>query len=162
MAMRVASNDLDPTDRTSVCSASVPHPEFDVAAVGDPGNVHALAKLLSRDSVHGPLNFGERSTMTTSERHAKSLPSKDLVIEVDVINAAFRSTALSPKFKEQPEYSEEPLVSRDIVNSTALCISDSQLNMMHGDLVRVFAWYDKESGYAGRLTDLAALVRTAA
>ena len=59
------------------------------------------------------------------------------------------------------EYSTEPLVSSDIVGSTASCIFDSGLTMVSGHLVKVLGWYDNETGYSSRLIDLAALIGAA-
>ena len=59
------------------------------------------------------------------------------------------------------EYSDEPLVSSDIVGSPASCVFDSGLTMAHGHLVKVLGWYDNESGYSSRLADLAAIVGAA-
>jgi glyceraldehyde 3-phosphate dehydrogenase len=59
------------------------------------------------------------------------------------------------------EYSDEPLVSSDIINSTASCVFDSGLTMARGHLVKVLGWYDNESGYSSRLADLASFVGTA-
>jgi glyceraldehyde 3-phosphate dehydrogenase len=52
------------------------------------------------------------------------------------------------------EYSEEPLVSSDIVGNTHSCIFDSQLTQASGNLVKVVGWYDNEYGYAARCVDL--------
>ena len=59
------------------------------------------------------------------------------------------------------EYSEEPLVSSDIVGSTYSSIFDSGLTMAMGNLVKVFSWYDNEAGYSNRLVDLALIVGAA-
>ena len=59
------------------------------------------------------------------------------------------------------EYSEEPLVSSDIVGSPASCTFDSQLTMAMGNLVKVLGWYDNEWGYSNRLVDLAEIVGAA-
>ena len=56
------------------------------------------------------------------------------------------------------EYSEEDLVSTDIVGSSASCIFDSKLTMVSGNLVKVLGWYDNEMGYSSRLVDLASVV----
>jgi glyceraldehyde 3-phosphate dehydrogenase len=77
------------------------------------------------------------------------------------INDAYRAAATSGRLAGLLEYSEEPLVSSDIVNSPASCIFDSGLTMAHGHLVKVLGWYDNESGYSSRLADLAALVGAA-
>src|SRR5579875_2471858 len=85
--------------------------------------------------------------------------------EVDVagVNAAFAQAASSGPLARVLEYSEEPLVSSDIVGSPASCVFDSQLTMAMpmgegATLVKVFGWYDNEWGYSNRLVDLVALV----
>ena len=80
---------------------------------------------------------------------------------VEEVNEAFRSAASSGSLAGLLEYSDEPLVSSDIVNSTASCVFDSQLTMTQGHLVKVLGWYDNESGYSARLADLAQLVGAA-
>ena len=80
---------------------------------------------------------------------------------VSEVNDAYRSAAESGRLVGFLEYSEDPLVSSDIINSTASCVFDSQLTMAHGHLVKVLGWYDNESGYSARLADLAQLVGSA-
>ncbi len=80
---------------------------------------------------------------------------------VATINDAFRDAATSGRLAGVLEYSDEPLVSSDIINSSASCVFDSGLTMAHGQLVKVLGWYDNESGYSSRLADLAALVGVA-
>lgn len=71
------------------------------------------------------------------------------------INAAFKAAAEGP-LKGILEYTEDPIVSVDIVGSTYSCVFDSQLTYVQGNLVKVFGWYDNEAGYSNRLADLAA------
>jgi glyceraldehyde 3-phosphate dehydrogenase (phosphorylating) len=52
------------------------------------------------------------------------------------------------------QYSEDPLVSTDIIHSQYSCVFDSELTMAHGKLAKVFGWYDNEWGYSCRLVDL--------
>jgi len=52
------------------------------------------------------------------------------------------------------EYSEEPLVSTDIINNTHSSIFDSQLTKVEGNMVKVVSWYDNEYGYSHRMIDL--------
>ncbi len=52
------------------------------------------------------------------------------------------------------EYSEEPLVSADIINNTHSSIFDSQLTKVEGNMVKVVSWYDNEYGYSHRMIDL--------
>ncbi len=80
---------------------------------------------------------------------------------VSEIQDAYRAAAGSGRLVGLLEYSEEPLVSGDILGSPASCVFDSELTMAHGHLVKVLGWYDNESGYASRLVDLAAIVGAA-
>jgi glyceraldehyde 3-phosphate dehydrogenase len=77
----------------------------------------------------------------------------------DAVNAAFRERADSGPLEGILRYSEDPLVSSDIVHSPYSSIFDSDLTMVMGDrLVKVVAWYDNEWGYSNRLVDLTARV----
>ncbi len=80
---------------------------------------------------------------------------------VDDVKAAYRGAADSGRLAGLLEYSEEALVSTDIIGSSASCVFDSDLTMVHGRLVKVLGWYDNESGYSSRLADLAAMVGAA-
>lgn len=73
---------------------------------------------------------------------------------VEEINAAFKKAAEN-QMKGILEYSDEPLVSIDIVGNPHSCIFDSQLTSVVENLVKVIGWYDNEAGYANRLADLA-------
>jgi glyceraldehyde 3-phosphate dehydrogenase len=73
---------------------------------------------------------------------------------VDEINAAYRAAADSGRLAGILRYSEEPLVSSDIVSDPHSCIFDSKLTMTSGNLVKVLGWYDNEYGYSCRLVDL--------
>jgi glyceraldehyde 3-phosphate dehydrogenase len=86
----------------------------------------------------------------------------DLVVRVsrdttaDEVNDAFRSAADTGQLEGILQFSEDPLVSSDIVNSSYSCIFDSELTMVNGSMVKVFGWYDNEWGYSCRLVDLIA------
>jgi glyceraldehyde 3-phosphate dehydrogenase len=69
------------------------------------------------------------------------------------VNEAFRKAASGP-LKGILEYSEEPIVSIDIVTNPHSCILDSESTMCDGRLVKVVGWYDNEWGYASRTVDL--------
>jgi glyceraldehyde 3-phosphate dehydrogenase (phosphorylating) len=78
---------------------------------------------------------------------------------VEEINAAFKAAAEGP-LKGYLVYTDEPIVSSDIVGSPASCTFDSLLTMVQPvdeskSLVKVFGWYDNEWGYSNRLVDLA-------
>ncbi|HWB57543.1 MAG TPA: type I glyceraldehyde-3-phosphate dehydrogenase, partial [Gaiellaceae bacterium] len=83
----------------------------------------------------------------------------DFVVQVgaevtaDEVNARFREVADTGPFEGILLYSDEPLVSSDIVGNPYSCIFDSQLTMAHGSSVKVFGWYDNEWGYSCRLVD---------
>jgi glyceraldehyde 3-phosphate dehydrogenase len=87
----------------------------------------------------------------------------DLVVELnrevtkDEVNAAFKAAADGP-LKGFLYYTEDQIVSSDIVGSPASCTFDSSLTMAFGSTVKIIGWYDNEWGYANRLVDLAALV----
>ena len=69
------------------------------------------------------------------------------------INAAMKAAA-DGAMKGVLEYSEDPLVSVDIVGNPHSCIFDSGLTLAKGTTVKVFGWYDNEAGYATRVADL--------
>ncbi len=69
------------------------------------------------------------------------------------INAAFKKVS-EGALKGILEYSEEPLVSADIVGNTHSCVFDSGLTAVIGNLVKISGWYDNETGYSNRLVDL--------
>ncbi len=77
---------------------------------------------------------------------------------VEQINAAFKEAASKGELKNVLDYSDEPLVSSDIVGRTASCIFDSGLTMSMGTLVKIAGWYDNEMGYSTRLVELTTLV----
>jgi glyceraldehyde 3-phosphate dehydrogenase len=73
------------------------------------------------------------------------------------VNAAFRAAADGP-LKGYLLYTEDPIVSSDIVGSPASCTFDSLLTMANGRMVKIIGWYDNEWGYSNRLADLVSLV----
>ena len=79
---------------------------------------------------------------------------------VEAVNAAFKEAAQRGPLKSVLEYSEEPLVSADIVGSPASCTFDAGLTMTQGKLVKICGWYDNEWGYSNRLIDLTQIVGT--
>ncbi|MDQ3980776.1 MAG: type I glyceraldehyde-3-phosphate dehydrogenase [Actinomycetota bacterium] len=77
----------------------------------------------------------------------------DKEVTVDEVNEAFKAAADGP-MKGIIEYSEDPLVSTDIIGNPASCVFDSDLTMTMGNLVKVCGWYDNEWGYSNRLVDI--------
>ena len=72
---------------------------------------------------------------------------------VDEVNAAYQAAADGP-FKGILTYTEDPIVSTDIITDPASCIFDSGLTKVIGNQVKVVGWYDNEWGYSNRLADL--------
>jgi glyceraldehyde 3-phosphate dehydrogenase len=72
---------------------------------------------------------------------------------VDEINTAFKH-ASQGAMKDVLEYTEDPIVSVDILDNPHSCIFDSKLTSVVGGLVKVVGWYDNEMGYSSRLADL--------
>jgi len=77
----------------------------------------------------------------------------------EAINQAFRDAAGSDRFQGILQASDEPLVSADFIGNPASCIVDLELTqLIDGDFLKVFAWYDNEWGYANRLVEEVAMV----
>ncbi len=76
---------------------------------------------------------------------------------IEEINAAFRKVS-ETTMKNILEYTEDPIVSVDIVDSPYSCIFDSLLTSVLGRMVKVVGWYDNEIGYSNRLADLTELL----
>jgi len=72
---------------------------------------------------------------------------------VQQINDAFKQAASGP-MKNILEYTEDPIVSTDILGNPHSCIFDAQLTSVVGGLTKVVGWYDNEMGYSSRLVDL--------
>ncbi|HET6532162.1 MAG TPA: type I glyceraldehyde-3-phosphate dehydrogenase [Actinoplanes sp.] len=76
---------------------------------------------------------------------------------VDEVNAAVKAAADGP-LNGYLTYTEDPIVSSDIVTDPASCIFDAKLTRVMGDQVKVVGWYDNEWGYSCRLVDIVKLV----
>lgn len=77
--------------------------------------------------------------------------------DIDTINALFKKHAESD-LKGILEYTEEPLVSADIISNTNSCIFQADLTAVQGNLVKLIGWYDNEMGYSARMADLLLLI----
>ncbi len=85
----------------------------------------------------------------------------DLTVEtqretsVEELNGAFREAAISDPLKGFLAYTEDPIVSTDIIKNSASSIVDSQLTaVMDGTMAKIISWYDNEWGYSNRVVDL--------
>ena len=72
---------------------------------------------------------------------------------VEAINKAFKLAA-ETRLKGILEYTEDPIVSIDIVGNPHSCIFDAQLTSITGHMVKIMGWYDNEMGYSSRVVDL--------
>ncbi len=76
------------------------------------------------------------------------------------INAAFKKASEEGPLKGYLQYTEDPIVSADIVGNPHSCIFDSELTLVLGKSVKVIGWYDNETGYSNRIADLMELMGT--
>ena len=74
-------------------------------------------------------------------------------VSIQEINQAFKK-ASENSLKNILEYTEDPIVSIDIVGNTHSCIFDSQMTSVIGNMVKIIGWYDNETGYSSRIIDL--------
>ena len=83
----------------------------------------------------------------------------DLTVELkkaatrEEINAVVKAAAEGP-LKGILQYTEDPIVSTDIVTDPSSCIFDASLTIVNGNMVKVLGWYDNELGYSNRIVDL--------
>ncbi|MFD2917322.1 type I glyceraldehyde-3-phosphate dehydrogenase [Psychroserpens luteus] len=74
-------------------------------------------------------------------------------VTIEEINNAFKEAA-NMHLKHILEYTEDPIVSIDIVGNPHSCIFDSQMTSVIGNMVKIVGWYDNETGYSSRVLDL--------
>ena len=74
-------------------------------------------------------------------------------VTIEEINNAFKKASNS-HYKNIIEYTEDPIVSIDIVGNTHSCIFDSEMTSVIGKMVKIIGWYDNETGYSKRIIDL--------
>jgi glyceraldehyde 3-phosphate dehydrogenase len=90
----------------------------------------------------------------------------DLVVQVgrettaEEVNAIVAGQADSGRLQGILQYTDQPIVSSDVVGSSYSCVFDSGLTMASGRMVKVFGWYDNEWGYSCRLVDLVSMMAT--
>src|SRR3954470_1685599 len=77
---------------------------------------------------------------------------------IDQINDAFAEASNDASYRGVLEYSDEPLVSADIVGNPSSCVFSARDTMATDNLLKVLGWYDNEWGYSNRLVDLAAFI----
>lgn len=80
-------------------------------------------------------------------------------VNVLEINNAFKKASQN-RFKGILEYTEDPIVSIDIVGNTHSCIFDAQMTSVIGNMVKIIGWYDNETGYSSRIIELIQKIST--
>lgn len=108
-----------------------------------------LSEVIGGCGIRVPVPNGSLTDMTLDVRKSTS---------IEEINAAFKSAAEGP-LKKFLQYTEDPIVSIDIIGNSHSCIFDSQMtSVIGGDFVKIIGWYDNEIGYSSRLIDLISLI----
>jgi len=159
--------------------ASLTNPNINIVAINDLTDNATLAHLLKYDSILGRLGLEVSFTDDTltvdgktikvfADRDPANLPwgsvKADIVIEstghfTKAADAKKHITAAANgALKGYLTYTEDPIVSSDIVTDPSSCIFDSGLTKVIGNQVKVVGWYDNEWGYSNRLVDLVGLV----
>jgi glyceraldehyde 3-phosphate dehydrogenase len=121
------------------------------------GAAKAIGEVIPE--LKGKLNGGAFRVPTPdgSVTDFTAILEKDATIES--INLAFKNAADDQSYHGVLEYSDEPLVSRDILGNPHSCIFDSQLTMTHGGrFVKIVGWYDNEWGYSNRCVGMLELI----
>jgi glyceraldehyde 3-phosphate dehydrogenase len=103
-----------------------------------------LATVIGGCGIRVPVPNGSLSDITFNVK-------KEVTIEE--INAAFK-TASENSMKGIIEYTEDPIVSIDIIGNTHSCIFDSEMTSVIGKMVKIIGWYDNEIGYSSRIVNL--------
>lgn len=78
-------------------------------------------------------------------------------VSSEEVNSAMKKAA-EGSLKGILQYTEEPIVSSDIVGNSHSCIFDSEFTSTQGNLIKILGWYDNEKGYASRISDLVELL----
>lgn len=103
-----------------------------------------LADVIGGCGIRVPVANGSLTDITFNVKKSTS---------IEAVNAAFKS-ASETYLKGILEYTEDPIVSIDIVGNTHSCIFDSQMTSVIGNMVKIIGWYDNETGYSSRILDL--------
>lgn len=108
-----------------------------------------LALHMGGCGIRVPVPDGSLTDITTIVRNPRS---------VEELNLAFLE-ASKKRYKGILRYTEDPIVSSDIIGNTNSCIVDGLLTSVIGNMVKIVGWYDNEVGYSSRLVDLIRLLR---
>ena len=83
-------------------------------------------------------------------------------VQAEEVNAAFEWAATTGRLAGRLVYTNDPIVSTDVIGNPASCLFDSSLTQASGRMAKVFGWYDNEWGYTARLVELTIFVGTEA
>jgi glyceraldehyde 3-phosphate dehydrogenase len=72
---------------------------------------------------------------------------------IQAVNAIFEKAAKGP-LKGILQYTQDPIVSIDIVGNSHSCVLDSEMTSVIGKMIKIIGWYDNETGYSSRIIDL--------
>ena len=103
-----------------------------------------LANCIGGCGIRVPVINGSLTDITFNVKHETS---------AEAINKACKDAA-DTSFKGVLEYTEDPIVSIDIVGNTHSCVFDAQMTSVIGTMVKIIGWYDNETGYSSRIVDL--------
>lgn len=103
-----------------------------------------LSNVIGGCGIRVPVANGSLTDITCNVKKA---------VSIQEINNAFK-LASENHYKNILEYTEDPIVSVDIVGNTHSCIFDSQMTSVIGNMVKIIGWYDNETGYSQRIIDL--------
>ncbi len=116
------------------------------------GAAKAIGEVLP--ALKGKLNGGAFRVPTPDGSVTDFTAILEKETTAEAINAAFKKAAGDASYKGVLEYTDEPLVSHDIVGNPHSCIFDSLLTMAQGKFVKVVGWYDNEWGYSNRCVQM--------
>ncbi len=114
--------------------------------------LEAMKGRLDGTALRVPVKDGSITDLT-------AILNKDVTVEE--VNEAYRAAATEGPLSNVMEYTEDLIVSSDIIGSPASCTFNPGSTMAMGNLVKVMGWYDNEWGYSNRLVDLAQIVGAA-
>ncbi|HEY2712149.1 MAG TPA: type I glyceraldehyde-3-phosphate dehydrogenase [Chthoniobacterales bacterium] len=120
------------------------------------GAAKAIGEVLPE--LKGKLNGGAFRIPTPDGSVTDFTAVLEQEVSVQNINDAFKKAASDASYKGVLEYTDEPLVSADIVGNPHSCIFDSALTLTQGKLVKVVGWYDNEWGYSNRCVELLEMI----
>lgn len=107
-----------------------------------------LAEVIGGCGIRVPIPNGSMTDITFNVKKE---------VDIKTINEAFKTAAKGP-LNGILDYTEDPIVSIDIVGNTNSCVFDSGMTSVIGRMVKIIGWYDNESGYSMRLADLIVLI----